>query len=162
MKRGNPTSVICDERLSALKPRRALFVDEYLVDLRARDAAIRAGYTPGSAHVTASRLLAEPKVRKAISQELTTRYNVSKESIIDELAAIAFARLGDYVSWTDTTFSVRPARQLTAHQRKAVVMIRQRGPDGPIVEVRLANRLKALELLAKVLGLLNNTRARKG
>ncbi len=138
-----------------------MFVEQYFIDLKARDTAIRTGYAPISAHVTASRLLDDPKVRNAISQELASRFDVSKESVVNELAAIAFAQLGNYVSGTDTTFSVRPSRSLTYNRRKAVVMIKQRGRNGLIVEVRLANKLKSIELLAKMLAMLDNTHARK-
>jgi phage terminase small subunit len=40
-----------------LTARQERFVDEYLVDLNAKQAAIRAGYSPKSAHVEGSRLL---------------------------------------------------------------------------------------------------------
>ncbi len=145
-----------------LPARKQVFVEQYLVDLKARDAAIRAGYAAKSAHVTASRLLAEPKVRKAISQELTTRFDVSKASIIDQLAALAFANLGDYYEWTDGELHVKPSRKLTDRQKKAVSAVcRVNGVKGGIVNLRIADSLKALELLAKMLGMLECRHAHK-
>lgn len=47
-------------------PKRAQFVEEYLVDLNGTEAAIRAGFTPGSARFQASRLLARDEVRAAV------------------------------------------------------------------------------------------------
>lgn len=44
------------------------FVQEYLIDLNATQAAIRAGYGPDSAEVTGSRLLRNVKVQEAIQQ----------------------------------------------------------------------------------------------
>ncbi|MDZ4738773.1 MAG: terminase small subunit [Alphaproteobacteria bacterium] len=149
-------------RSLGLPARKQVFVEQYLIDLKARDAAIRTGYAVKSAHVTASRLLAEPKVRKAISAELVTRFDVSKESIIDELAALAFANLGDYYDWTGGEIRVKPSRKLTAQQKKAVTSVRRvNGADGGIVQLRIANQLKALELLAKLLGMMDNKHARK-
>lgn len=50
----------------ALTPKQQRFVDEYLRDLNATQAAIRAGYSARSAEVTSSRLLGNPKIREAI------------------------------------------------------------------------------------------------
>jgi phage terminase small subunit len=131
------------------------FIQEYLVDLKGRDAAIRAGYSPRSAHVTASRILADPRVRSTIAASIEERFSVTKESIIEELAAIAFASLGDHFSWDEEgRIRSKPSRGLTQAQKRAVASIKQtRDNHGAIVEVRLPDKLKALELLSKVLGL---------
>lgn len=50
-----------------LTPRQARFVEEYLVDLNATQAAIRAGYSAATADQQASRLLANVKVARAIA-----------------------------------------------------------------------------------------------
>ena len=86
---------------SQLTARQELFIQEYLVDLKARDAAIRAGYAASSAHVAASRILATPKAKEAISAALADRFGVTKLSIVDELSAIAFANLGDHYAWNE-------------------------------------------------------------
>jgi phage terminase small subunit len=131
------------------------FIQEYLVDLKGRDAAIRAGYSPRSAHVTASRILADPRVRSTIAASIEERFSVTKESIIEELAAIAFANLGDHFTWDEEgRIRSKPSRGLTQAQTRAVASIKQtRDNHGAIVEVRLPDKLKALELLSKVLGL---------
>ena len=49
-----------------MTPKQAGFVEEYLVDLNATQAAIRAGYSPKTAEVQGSRLLANAKVREAV------------------------------------------------------------------------------------------------
>jgi phage terminase small subunit len=131
------------------------FIQEYLVDLKGKDAAIRAGYSPRSAHVTASRILADPKVRSTIAASIEERFSVTKESIIEELAAIAFANLGDHFTWDEEgRIRSKASRVLTHAQKRAVASIKQtRDNHGAIVEVRLPDKLKALELLSKVLGL---------
>lgn len=45
-----------------LTPRQRRFVDEYLLDLNGKQAAIRAGYSPKTAEVLASQTLRNPKV----------------------------------------------------------------------------------------------------
>jgi phage terminase small subunit len=53
--------------MSDLTPKQQRFVEEYLVDLNATQAAIRAGYAPKSAFVQGSRLLSNAKVAQAVS-----------------------------------------------------------------------------------------------
>lgn len=57
----------------ALTPKQQRFVDEYLVDLNGKQAAIRAGYAERSAEVTASRLLSNANVASAINKALAAR-----------------------------------------------------------------------------------------
>jgi phage terminase small subunit len=132
------------------------FIQEYLVDLKGRDAAIRAGYSPRSAHVTASRILADPKVRSTIAASIEERFSVTRESIIEELAAIAFANLGDHFSWDEEgRIRSKPSRGLTQAQKRAVASIRQvRTKEGTILQVNLSDKLRALELLARLTGIL--------
>ena len=49
-----------------LNPKQQRFVDEYLIDTNATQAAIRAGYSPHSAHVQGSQLLAVPSIRAEV------------------------------------------------------------------------------------------------
>ncbi len=55
--------------VTMLTARQERFVDEYLADLNATQAAIRAGYSARSAHVEGSRLLTNAKVAAAISAD---------------------------------------------------------------------------------------------
>lgn len=126
--------------------RQRRFVGEYLVDLAAAKAAIRVGYAPGSAHVTASRLMRRPAIREAIQAEFEKRFGVTKATIAAELAAVAFNNVGDVVSWSDTGLHLRPSSTL---QCKAVAAVRQ---TKSMIEVRFADRLRALEILARLLG----------
>ena len=76
--------------MDKLSPRQQRFVDEYLVDLNGQQAAIRAGYAPRSAVVTASRLLTRAKVREAIElgrRKLQERTEITAEWVIREIAA---------------------------------------------------------------------------
>lgn len=139
-----------------LTPQQQLFVAEYLHDLHGGRAAARAGYAEGSAHVAASRLLRRSEIRKAIQAELEARFSITKLSVIEELAAIAFHDPGDYFSWTESKLDVRPSDELSPLQMKAVGSVRQvNGRCGPRIEIQLVDKLRALELLARILGLLD-------
>lgn len=49
------------------------FCDEYMIDLNATQAAIRAGYSPKTACEQASRLLANVKVQDEIARQMAER-----------------------------------------------------------------------------------------
>lgn len=70
------------------------FVDEYLIDLNGKQAAIRAGYSAATAEVQASRLLSNAKVAEAVSARQTViadKLEITQERIAAELAKIGFA-----------------------------------------------------------------------
>lgn len=53
-----------------MNERQRRFVDEYLIDCNATQAAIRAGYSKKTANVTAVRLLADTNIRLQINEQL--------------------------------------------------------------------------------------------
>lgn len=80
-----------------LNPKQKAFVREYCVDLNATQAAIRAGYKPIGAHVTASRLLSDPKIAAAVEQsqaKVAEKTNVTIEQIVKGLRDLAFPEAG--------------------------------------------------------------------
>ena len=56
-----------------LTPKRRRFVEEYLKDLNATQAAIRAGYSPRTANEQGSQLLANLKVSAAVAEAMEKR-----------------------------------------------------------------------------------------
>ena len=83
--------------------RRERFAEEYIVDLNVTQAAIRAGYSPKSAHVTGQRLLKHAKVIATIRQlklKRSERLEISADRVIHELARIGFANMADYINVT--------------------------------------------------------------
>ncbi len=54
----------------SLTPKQARFVEEYLLDLNATQAAIRAGYSAKTANEQGSQLLAKLSIRQAVAEYL--------------------------------------------------------------------------------------------
>lgn len=84
----------------SLTPKQQRFVDEYLLDLNATQAAIRAGYSAKTAYSVGSENLRKPEVVSAIAErqnKLAETYEVTRERIIAELAKIGFANMQDYM-----------------------------------------------------------------
>lgn len=85
---------------SKLTPKHQRFVEEYLLDLNATQAAIRAGYSEKTARVQGCRLLTHADVQSAIAegrQQIAEKLEVTKDLIVDELAKIGFSNMADYM-----------------------------------------------------------------
>lgn len=85
---------------SVLNRRRQKFVKEYLVDLNGRQAAIRAGYSPDSARVTASELLALDDVKAAVAEGMAARAartDITADKVLQRWWAIANADPGELI-----------------------------------------------------------------
>lgn len=76
----------------SLTPRQQRFVDEYLIDLNATQAAIRAGYSEKGATVRGSELLANRKVAAVVNRAMAERaakLEITAASITTRLVSIA-------------------------------------------------------------------------
>ncbi len=72
----------------SLNPKQKRFVEEYLIDLNATQAAIRAGYSKKTAGIQGFDLLKNPKVQGAIAkaqEKLSKRVSVTQEEVIEGL-----------------------------------------------------------------------------
>lgn len=75
-----------------LTPKQARFVKEYLLDMNATQAAIRAGYSEKTAHAIGYENLSKPAIAQAIEkaqEKVAKRLDISHEEIIQDLASIA-------------------------------------------------------------------------
>jgi phage terminase small subunit len=90
---------LADKKLTA---KQKMFVHEYLVDLNATQAAIRAGYSDKTAEVIGFENLRKPNVEKAIQKamdERAKRVDVTAERVLQELAHIAYDDIKNYLSY---------------------------------------------------------------
>jgi phage terminase small subunit len=83
-----------------LTSKQELFITEYMKDLNATQAAIRAGYSEKTAQEQGSRLLSNVMVKNEIDKglkALTEKCGVTAEAVIKELAHIAFDDIKNYL-----------------------------------------------------------------
>ena len=73
----------------------------------------------------------------------------SAETLLKELWAIALARATDLLQVKDGALEIRDTGELTKDQAAAIASL-EKGPNG--VKVKFYDKLKALELLGKHLG----------
>src|SRR5262249_17102180 len=78
-----------------MTPKQQRFIQEYLIDLNATQAAIRAGYSPKTANEQGARLLAKVSIREAIQaamRERAEKTGISAQWVLDRLRAIVERR----------------------------------------------------------------------
>ena len=140
-----------------LNEKQKRFVSEYIIDLNAKQAAIRAGYSPKGAEPQASRLLSNAKIQVEIAKAMEDRgkrTGITQDRVLAELSAIAFAKATDYVEVDDDgSVKIKPTAELTEEQKKAIASIKE-GANG--IENKLTDKTKALEMLSRHLGLFND------
>ncbi len=147
---------------SGINDQQALFAREYLKDLNATKAAIRAGYSPASARDTGPKLLKSPAVKDEVARLGAYRASsadVSADVILRELHRLATFNTAEMF---DSHGNLKPPKDWTPEMSASVasfeVVARNLsagdGSTDTINKVRLYDKTRALELLAKHLSLL--------
>jgi phage terminase small subunit len=149
-----------------LTPSQERFVEEYLVDFNATQAAIRAGYSPKTANKQGPRLSAKPGIRARIDAalaEMSRRTGINQDRVIRELARLALVNPLDVVNAVDGTLKPDASRDESAAIQSVRVKVIP-GRTGDIIEreVKLHDKLKPLELLGKHLGMFIESRELTG
>jgi phage terminase small subunit len=145
-----------------MNPRQQRFVDEYLVDLNGYRAAVRAGYADKGARNIASRLLRKPEIAERVEkakEERRERLRITADRVLAELARIAFADIGRLVVRDATGLSLKDTNELSPDDLAAIAAI-EVSADGK-GRVRLHSKLRALDAIARHLGLFEKAAAEK-
>lgn len=164
------------ERPPGLTDREWLFCHEYLTDLNATQAAIRAGYAATRARQEASELRAKGNIAQAISKLIAARTGATTTRILDELARIGFADIRKVVRWrpevvldeaddpdgepTKVIVSrvlVTDSATLDDDTAAAVASVSQ-GANG-VIKITMHDKVGALEKIARALGMFKETQA---
>lgn len=158
------------ECLKGLRPQHQKFVIAYVHTKSATQAYFAAGYKTSTRNAESSghKLLKNKKVRTAIDilmnldlKEFNSRYVVTRDRIVDELASIAFTNLEDIAEWSveggKVKFTPKEMDQLDPRARAAIDSMEvseSYGEKGESYSFRLKrnSKLKALEILAKLYG----------
>lgn len=106
----------------ALTNKQKRFVEEYLIDMNATQAAIRATYSEKTAYSIGIENLKKPEIQEALQeamQKRSDRTQITQDRVLEELAKVGFKKAADYAD----------------------------------AELKYGNKIKALELLGKHLGM---------
>lgn len=132
------------------------FVSEFLIDLSATNAAIRAGYSVRSADTLGPRLVPNSGVAAAIESAIaarTERTNVSQDAVIAELATIAFSNMRMFAEWGPHGILLRDSARLDVEGRCVAEVSQTHSATGGLLYIRLHDKVRALELLGRHVGL---------
>lgn len=166
-----------------LNEKQKLFCKEYIIDLNAYQAAIRAGYAEKTAKTKAHKWLEKASFRAYLTELMADREKrtmITQDMVVSEIAKLAFANATTYASVEKVKLfdinrdddveeddfddvapetveidgvKIKRTAQLSDEQKAAIVGIKQ-GKFG--IEIKLADKVKALELLGRHLGMFND------
>ena len=125
-----------------LNPRQLRFIDEYLIDLNATQAYIRAGYSPNGADVGACRLLGDSRIQEAITlaqDKRGVKMGLSQEAVIAGLI--------------DVVMSAKAGDPVLDGQGKQIQLVNAEGVLAPLFKRQRGHETKGYELLARHLGM---------
>ena len=139
------------------------FVDEYLVDLNATKAAIRAGYSARTAEWQGPQLLTVPRVADAIhkrKQERSERVQITADEVVRELRRIAFSDPREVMEWGPGGVKLKPSCDLTDDAAASLAELTESTTlNGGSLKIKKHDKVKALELLGRHLGLFDSDSA---
>lgn len=156
--------------MSKLTLKQQQFINEYLIDLnatRAYKAIYKSCKRDETASVNASKLLRNAKVSQYLKEcqhERQQRTEITQDMVLKELASVAFANGTDFARVVEKTYideftgeekpfqsvEMKLTADIPIDKQKAIASIKQ-GKDG--IEVKTADKVKALELLGKHFGM---------
>lgn len=138
--------------MANLTPKQQRFVEEYLIDLNATQAAIRAGYSEKTAKEIGSENLTKPNIAKAIEEAQNKR---AEQTQID--AAYVLRRLVeidqmDVLDIMDDQMKIRPVNEWPKVWRQYVTNLENlelSDGEGCFKKIKWPDKIKNLELLGK-------------
>lgn len=143
-----------------LTPKQERFVAEYLVDLNATQAAIRAGYSPKDADVQGPRLLGNVGIAAAVAkakEKRNARVEITQDRVLEELAILAFSDVTHYV--VDDAGYVKLADDAPPGANRAISSIKRhinmddKGNTLVDAEIKLWDKPGPLKLAGRHVGL---------
>lgn len=142
---------------SGLTDKQERFIEEYLVDFNALQAAIRAGYSKDSAGAIGHENLNKPeisaRIREAIEKR-SKRTEITADNVLRELGRIVFSDIKDYLKFDNGEMVIKDSDDLTEDQSHCISEV----TDSYYKEERkrsfkLHDKVKAIDMALRHLGL---------
>lgn len=160
--------------MQRLTGRQEQFCLEYIIDLNATKAAIRAGYSHNTAKEIGYENLTKPHIQKRISELKKSRLlrlcekrkasseelEVTADRILKELAAIAFADPGDFLDIVDGEFRIKPNAIIGPKAgiiRRLGILKNSGAASDSVIVLDFQNKMKALSLLMEHFGMVRTS-----
>jgi len=130
------------------------FCKQYLIDLNATQAAIRAGYSQKTANQIGSENLSKLGIQTEIEKlknERSERTLITADRVLKEIALLAFSNIKDFVKSIDNQITVKDLADISDEAAACIAELSQ-SADGRI-KIKLHNKDSALDKLIKHLGI---------
>lgn len=128
------------------------FCKEYLVDLNATQAAIRAGYSKKTAGAYSAQLMQTPSIKEEIEnlmQERSERTQITADRVLEELAHLAFYDPTQLFKIEQGSLIIADTDSLPEREKRALVQASELSGKVSKLEVKMADKLGALQMLGK-------------
>ena len=148
-----------EDKKKKLTPKQARFIEEYIVDLNATQAAVRAGYSPKTAFCIGIENLKKPLIKKHLAErqrEIAGEIGISQKRVLEEYSKLAFF---DPRKLYDKNGEFKPVHELEAEVAAALTSIKEKEGEK---EYKYGDKKGALDSLAKHLGLFKDEEETKG
>jgi len=165
----------------SLTDKQKAFCEEYIIDLNATQAAIRAGYSENSAMEQGYQLLQKTSVQNEIQrlkEARSKRTQITSDRVLEELASVGYSKITDYLDVvekdvvvgykkdasgqydyeqpivrTQKVVEIKETKEMDPDAIKAISEIKH-GKHG--ISLKLYDKLKALDNIGRHLGMWND------
>lgn len=142
-----------------LTPKQQLFVEHYLLDRNATQAAIKAGYSKNGAGVNGCKLLNNHNVKAAIdykSETVVQKIGINRDMVLAELAKIAFGNIGNYLRFNASGVEMFDSDSMKIDALACIQEVSETVTTaGGTTKFKMYDKVKALQLLGNHLGMFN-------
>lgn len=146
----------------ALTSKQVQFIAEYLKDLNATQAAIRAGFSKRTARAIGCEYLTKPDIAAAIQAgqiKKLEKAELTAERVLEEIRRLSFSDLRELF---DETGNLRPIHTLTQAQAACIASLEVvkknltagDGQMDTVIKLKVWDKTRSLEMLAKHFALL--------
>lgn len=149
---------------NSLNARELRFVEQYLIDLNATQAAIRAGYSKKTARSQGQRLLTKADIASALQKAMAARSErtgITADRVLMELELLAFSDISHYV--VDATGTLKLTEDAPKHALRAISGFKRKVRTIPMgkaaditeteVEIKLWDKVNPLKFAGRHVGI---------
>ena len=138
--------------MANLTPKQQRFVEEYLIDLNATQAAIRSGYSEKTAKSIGQENLTKPDIQKAIEEAQNKRQEQTQIDAAYVLKRLVEIDQMDVLDIMDDQMKIRPVNEWPKVWRQYVVNLENlelSDGEGCFKKIKWPDKVKNLELLGR-------------
>lgn len=150
-----------------LNDKQKRFCEEYVIDLNATQASIRAGYSVKTAGSIGNNLLKKIEIQNeinALNRKRSVKTGITADKVIAELGKIAFADIKNYLSFDENGVKFKESNEVdgtlisevSSNETETVLTGETTGINKKVqLKMKLHDKMKALELLGKHFNIYN-------